>query len=187
MGLAERKLKKLEDEEWRPIPGTNNRYLLSNYGRVRSYVLDSVDGKVLKCGKVKGFKVITVPIDEKKKTCCVHKLVAELWLGKPSEQHKYVTHLDSNLNNNHFSNLKWLTEEEMREHYSRYFKIKYNKPSFQRILTKNKLTEKDVVLLKSMLNRGVRQSVIAKLFSISEMQVTRIRRGENWGHVNVEP
>lgn len=187
MGITERKLRKLNDEEWRPVPETMNRYEISNYGRIRSYVLDPVNGKILKCGNVKGFKVVDFTASVTKRRVCVHKLVAEIWLGKPSEQHKYVTHLDSNLNNNHFTNLKWLTEDEMRAHYSNYFKVKYNKPSFQRILTQNKLGEKDVALLKSMLNRGVRQSVIAKLFSISEMQVTRIKRGENWGHVNVIP
>lgn len=180
-----RNLKKLNDEVWRPIPDTENRYEISNYGRVKSYVNDSVNGKILKCSRVKGFKIVELKANGKSRRVCVHKLVAEVWLGKPTIQHKYVTHLDRNLNNNHFSNLKWLTDDEMRANYSAYFKIKYNKPSFQKIITKNKLGEKDVALLKTMLNRGVRQSVIAKLFSISEMQVTRIKRGENWGHVKV--
>jgi len=178
-----RRLKKLEDEEWMSIPDTNNRYEISNYGRIKSYAIDSTNGKILKCGKVKGFQVVTLKTNGKSKSACVHKLLAELWIGKPSEQHKYVTHIDSNLNNNHISNLKWLTDEELKAHYSNYFIIKYNKPSFQKVITKNKISEKDVVLLKSMLKRGIRQSVIAKLFSISEMQVVRIKRGENWGHV----
>lgn len=180
-----RRLKKLEDEEWMPIPDTNNRYEISNYGRIKSYAIDSINGKILKCRRVKGFSVVTLKAIDKSRTICVHKLLAELWVGKPTEKHKYVTHIDSNLNNNHISNLKWLTDEELRAHYSNYFKIKYNKPSFQRILTKNKLSEKDIVQLKTMLKRGVQQSTIAKLFSISEMQVTRIKRGENWGHVKV--
>lgn len=184
MVSTNRKLKKLEDEEWVPIPDTSNRYLVSNYGRIRSYVLDPKEGRILKCGNVKGFKVVDLKVNGKSRRVCVHKLVAELWLGKPSEHHKYVTHIDSNLNNNHYSNLKWLTEEEMRAHYSNYFKVKYNKPSFPRIVTTSKLSEQDVSLLKSMLQRGIRQSTIAKLFSISEMQITRIKRGENWGHVN---
>ncbi|BDX37168.1 hypothetical protein CYCD_05230 [Tenuifilaceae bacterium CYCD] len=184
MELTNRKLKKLEDEEWRLIPDTMSRYEISNYGRVKSYAYDSVNGKILKCSNVKGFKIVELKANGKSRRACVHKLVAELWLGKPSEQHKYVTHIDSNLNNNHYTNLKWLTDEDMRAHYSNYFKVKYNKPSFQRIVTTSKLTEQDVSLLKSMLQRGIKQSTIAKLFSISEMQITRIKRGENWGHVN---
>ncbi|MCB8965068.1 MAG: HNH endonuclease [Bacteroidales bacterium] len=187
MGLAERKLKKLEDEEWRVVPDTGNRYEISNYGRVRSYITDPVNGRILKCGSVKGFKVVDFKSGEKSRRVCVHKLVAELWLGRPSEQHKYVTHIDNNLNNNHRSNLKWLTEEEMRAHYSVYFKEKYNKPDYKRVVSTSKLTEQDIALLKSMLQRGIRQSTIAKLFKISEMQVTRIKRGENWGHINPLP
>jgi len=34
-----------------------------------------------------------------------------------------------------------------------------------------------------MLQRGVTQQIIAKMFRISDMQVSRIKRGENWGHV----
>ena len=55
--------------------------------------------------------------------------------------------------------------------------------SKEKSINNSKLKEKDVMLLKSMLQRGVSQSKIAKMFCISEMQVTRIKRGENWGHV----
>ena len=37
-----------------------------------------------------------------------------------------------------------------------------------------------------MLQKGVPNVKIAKMFCISDMQVTRIKRGENWGHVQLE-
>ena len=53
----------------------------------------------------------------------------------------------------------------------------------KRKVTNSKLGKQDIVLLKSMLERGVKQKVIAQLFCISEMQVTRIKKGENWGQI----
>lgn len=35
-------------------------------------------------------------------------------------------------------------------------------------------------------NRKTRLRLIAKEFGISEMQLNRIKRGENWGHIKVE-
>ena len=48
----------------------------------------------------------------------------------------------------------------------------------------NKLTVTKVMLLKKMLNQG-RKTVtqLAKQFKLSDMQIIRIRRGENWSSV----
>ena len=47
-----------------------------------------------------------------------------------------------------------------------------------------KLDVSQVEQIKAMLERGVKGNLIAKMFKVSEMQITRIKRGENWGHVN---
>ena len=73
----------------------------------------------------------------------------------------------------------------LKEHHRELSqKIGFGKHKTQ--INNSKLKERDVVLLKSMLQRGVTQASIAKMFCISEMQVTRIKRGENWGHVQPE-
>jgi DNA invertase Pin-like site-specific DNA recombinase len=54
-----------------------------------------------------------------------------------------------------------------------------------KIIRRNtKLKPEDVRQMKQMLKRGVKQNVIAKLFAISEMQVTRIKRNENWAAID---
>ncbi|MGE4290375.1 MAG: hypothetical protein AB7E36_16995 [Salinivirgaceae bacterium] len=55
--------------------------------------------------------------------------------------------------------------------------------SKEKIITYSKLNAEDVLRIKSMLQRGITQNVIAKLFCVSEMQITRIKRGENWAHI----
>jgi len=179
------KLKKIDDEVWLEVPDSNNRYHVSNYGRVKSFSYKK-DGQIMKCPEIKGFKYVKLKINKKAYSFYVHKLVAEIWLPKPSELHTYVTHLDGNIKNNHNSNLKWMTKDELTIQHRELNKNK-TKPTFRKkTITNSKLKEKDIVLIKTMLQRGVNQQIIAKMFCISGMQVSRIKRGENWGYVQVE-
>ena len=181
-----RKLKKIEDEEWREVPNSNKRYFVSNYGRVKSFAYDKKEGNILKTYEIKGFKIVPMNIQKLKKKIFIHKLVAEVWHGKPSENHTFVTHLDGNLKNNHASNLEWHTKESLIEIHREISKLKNKSGNQPRKINNSKLKASDVVQLKSMLQRGIVQAKIAKLFSISEMQVTRIKRGENWSHIVLE-
>lgn len=46
-----------------------------------------------------------------------------------------------------------------------------------------KLNASDVRIIKHQLNMGVSGSVLAKNFGVSEMQISRIRHGENWDDI----
>ena len=179
----QRKLKKIENEIWRVIPKSNNRYQVSNYGRIKSFAINKKEGEIKKVCDINGFKLVQLHMDKTRHKIYVHKLVAEIWISKPSDKHTYVTHLDGFMKNNHVSNLEWHTKETLAEKHREYAKLRPRPSKGRRIVRSSKLTESDVMVLKSMLERGVVQAKIAKLFRISEMQVTRIKRGENWGHV----
>ncbi len=187
MIVVPRKLRKLEDEEWKIIPDTNNRYQISNYGRIKSFAYNKKDGQILKCSVINGFKMVQITTNKGHSRSYVHKLVAQVWIPKPSDKHTFVTHLDGKLLNNHISNLEWHTRESLTEKHRELEKQKDISVKRKRIQRNSKLNESDISLLKSMLERGAVQSTIAKLFCISEMQVTRIKRGENWGHVKPFP
>ncbi len=180
------KLKPLQDEEWKVVPNTNEKYWVSNYGRVKSFLVNKKDGALLKYAVVKNFRFVNLTTAKgKHKTTFVHKLVASVWLEKPSEKYTIVTHLDRNLKNNHVSNLQWLTPEEAGKRNGEFFKKIFTGKKLPGERHHTKLKEQDVVQLKKMLQKGIPQSKIAKLFCISEMQVTRIKRGENWGDVKI--
>jgi len=178
---SERKLKKLVDEEWKEIPHSNGQYFVSNYGRIKSFKYDKEKGQILKPHSLKGY--FSINLKGLNCTKYVHKLVAETWLEKPDDKHIHVIHIDGNKKNNYYKNLKWATKEEVKERSSQYMKEKNRKLSKKDLITTSKLKESDVKVIKSMLKKGITQNIIAKLFKISEMQVTRIKRGENWGHV----
>lgn len=180
--MTNRNLRKLEDEVWKEIPFADKKYEVSNYGRVKSYCYDKTNGKILRPGLTKGFHTVTFKTNDSKKTFLVHKLVAIVFVPKESEDQTIAIHLDWNKRNNHYKNLKWLTKTEA---YARIMPRlqEINKIKNKGIIRNSKLKPDDVKVLKGMLEKGIKQNVIAKLFSISEMQVTRIKRGENWSMI----
>jgi hypothetical protein len=184
MIIKPRRLQKITDEEWRVIPNTNDRYFVSNYGRVKSFAYNKTDGQILSNHIIKGFKTVHLKIEKKARTYYVHKLVAEIWIEKQNNDCNIVSHLDGNIINNHISNLAWHTKDSLMVHHR---ELRQKRPSSKQTRNTNnsKLKEADIRLLKTMLQRQVTQAKIAELFCISEMQVTRIKRGENWGHVQV--
>lgn len=177
----DRKLKKLVDEIWKEIPGSKGKYLISNYGRVKSLHFNKKDGLILKNNNLKGYNAVY--LQNVNYSRYIHKIVALTWLDPPTKEQTIVTHLDGNLKNNYYKNLKWITKEEAHKKYSDKMIERGKRLSRKQLTTTSKLKEHDVKHIKTMLNRGVTQNVIAKLFKVSEMQISRIKRGENWGDV----
>lgn len=177
----EKRLRKLEDEVWAELSYTDFKYEVSNYGRVKSYYGKKPDGKILNPSKIGGFKVVSLRYQGHSKHFLVHKLVAEFFVPKEKEDQTVVIHLDWNKTNNHYSNLQWSTKAES---YKRmHIRLQEIRKSKGRVVTYSKLKPDEVVLIKNMLVRGVRQKVIAKMFCVSEMQITRIKRGDNWANI----
>ena len=177
--IKKKRLKKIEDEEWRYVPDSNNLYMVSNYGRVKSFRYNMEEGLILRPCKMGNFLALKISVNKKMVNWYIHKLVATVFIPKESERFTHVIHKDLNYKNNQVNNLEWATKDKVFENVRTRNRLsgKRRKP------VNTKLKEKDVALLKSMLSRGVSQVEVAKLFAISEMQVTRIKRGENWGYV----
>jgi hypothetical protein len=89
-----------------------------------------------------------------------------------------VIHLNYVKDDNYYKNLKWVTHEDKFKHTAR-------NPNRKRI-GNQKLTEAQVLRIKKKLVNGKSTlKVIADQFGITDMQVHRIKTGENWGHVKV--
>ncbi len=120
----------------------------------------------------------------------IHKAVAELFLTKPEGDNLKIIHKDFNKENNKASNLAWVTAETA---YSRFgdnpsIKLKKFQENLLGIKTVNvratKLTENDVLYIKQKLSKGdVSVKKLAQKFGVSDMQIYRIKTGENWSHV----
>jgi hypothetical protein len=175
------------------------RYAISNYGRLVSFAENIEEGRILKGSVTEGYRLFRYKLFKRKKILNKHKficrLVAEYFLEKKSEEQTQVLHLDHNLSNDFATNLKWATKEEMYQHHRTSPKVKLAKVvSTKRIVEYNrkregaKLTTTQVMLIKKILenpNRKTRMKIIAKRFGISEMQLYRIKSGENWARVKI--
>jgi len=171
------------------------RYAVSNKGRLISFSENFKDGNLLKGSVSDGYKAFRYRKTEngKKiyKTFFIYKLVAEFFIPKTSEDQQYVIHLDYVRDNDTVKNLRWANYEEMMAHRKKSPHVIKSK---QKLIEHNlkadgrKLTSTKVIHLKKLLNKpnqSTRIKILAKQFGISEMQVNRIKRGENWGHIKV--
>ncbi|MBT3207816.1 MAG: hypothetical protein HN704_03860 [Bacteroidetes bacterium] len=172
-----------ENEEWKYLDFTKDKYQVSNYGRIKSFCHSPKEGKIVKVSNIKGFNAYSFMVGKKKKQFYVHKLVADAFVKKEDTTQAKVIHLDWNKLNNHYKNLQWVTTKESYKRIQD--KLKSNVEKTGKSSTAAKLVSDDVILLKYMLEKGIKQNVLAKLFAISEMQVTRIKRKENWANIQV--
>ena len=171
------------------------RYAISNYGRMISFTEKFEDGRIINGSKIEGYRIFRYKtrIDGKlrHKHIFFYKLVAEHFLEKPSEEHTHVIHLDHSRARDHVENLKWTTREEMLAHQRlspAVIEAKNRLSENNANRDGNKLTTTKVIMLKKQLadpNRKTRIKMLAKQFGISEMQVYRIKSGENWGHIKI--
>ena len=172
------------------------RYAISNFGRVMSFTEEFSDGKILKGGLVDGYKMINFKYKEdnkyKHKTIFLHRIIAELFVPKESEEQIQILHLDHNKQNNTLSNLKWATRAEMALHHKTNPLVQHAKEQLiehNKMRDGHKLTSTQVLFIKKRIfdpNRKTRLKMIAKQFGISEMQLYRIKSGENWGHIKYD-
>lgn len=184
------------NEEWKEIPfekgALRKRYAVSNYGRVISYCADDMhDALFVKGGTLKGYKTLPLRPFGKSTTFYVHKLVAQQFIPKLADDQQYVIHLDYNKCNNFVENLSWADKKDMFEHQQKNpFVVEGRKKLKSRKHCEgSKLTDTQVMLLKKRISdprRKTRLKIIARQFGISEIQLHRIKRGENWGHVNID-
>ncbi|MGC4040629.1 MAG: hypothetical protein QM710_07565 [Flavobacterium sp.] len=171
------------------------RYAVSNKGRLIKFSEEFRDGDLLKGSVSDGYRAFRyrIPNSAKKsyKALFLYKLVAEFFIPKDSEDQVHVLHLDYVRDNDSVENLKWATYEEAQLHRSKSPHVIRSK---QKLIEHNikadgrKLTVTKVMHLKKILqkpNQNTRIKILAKQFGISEMQINRIKRGENWAHIKV--
>ena len=179
-------IRSYRNEVWKPIVfdakiSENELFQISNFGRI----LNCKGEKpfLIKGSNNNGYTGFSVRQKENNRltTRYVHKLLAQHFLEKKEGQ-IYVIHLNYDKKDNSLENLQWATKREKEIH--QFTNPDYiNQPPR---INSAKLTETKVMLLKRKLNdpnRRTRLKILAKQFGVSEMQLHRIKTGENWGHI----
>lgn len=108
-------------EVWKEIHGYNERYEVSNYGRVRSNDV-IVNGRLQNCHHKKrrilklytdkeGYKGVVLCVNQKRKTFRLHRLVAAAFIPNPDNLPE-IDHIDGDRANNRAGNLRWSTRKQ---------------------------------------------------------------------------
>lgn len=158
---------------------------LSNKGRIMNFVRNK-EGTILKGSQINGYMVVNTRLkSEKRQNFYVHKLMALAFFEKP-EDGLFVIHKNYKKLDNNLENLAWVNRKQWEKHQDKNPKVIAKRQSKQRTYTK--LTFAEATILKRKLldpNRRTRLKVLAKQFGVSEMQLHRIKTGENWGDLKV--
>lgn len=111
-------------EIWKDIPGYESRYMVSNFGRIRSLPKCSRCGiRLMHPGVTPGgYLQVTLRDGKRSKLKRVHRLVAIAFLPNPRNL-PAVNHIDENKLNNFATNLEWCTAKDNDNHGTRNYRM----------------------------------------------------------------
>ncbi len=127
------------------------------------------------------YYVVSLLMDGKQKLFYVHRLILEAFFG-PCPSGMQCCHNDGNRRNNRASNLRWDTPSA---NALDKFKHGTQASTFsQGSRNRNaKLTESDIIEIRSLRLSGLKQYEIAERFNVCRPTITHILRGTYWSHV----
>lgn len=184
----EPQLKLLAGETWKELKlkkgTTTKRYAVSDKGRIVSFKNKLNEGYILKPRLTQGYPSITIGREETRQNYYIHRLVAEYFCKQGSGSNNFVIHLDHKKENNKAKNLKWVNHDDQIRHALKdpNVLVRMNPEEGP------KLTADKVKLIKTALFKSKKQptlKALAKKYRVSDMQIHRIKTGENWGHIRV--
>lgn len=168
--------KRLFDKDWREAAGFEGLYWINKQGLILSK-------KGLKVASLsnKGYCVVDLYKNNKRKKQLVHRIVAKTFISNPNSLPN-VCHKDDNPRNNNVNNLFWGTQrmniQDMMNKKRGSFKAhKGEKNGFA------KLKEKDVKEIKTLLRQNKSCAEIARNFEVDRTTISMIKRGSTWKHV----
>ncbi|MFB9346154.1 NUMOD4 domain-containing protein [Streptomyces heliomycini] len=105
------------EETWRPIPGFDGWYDVSDAGRVRSWKVRgrpdrATEPTVLRDQAHKnGMRYVSLRREGRYVKCLVHRLVMLAFIGEPPEGESLVIHLNKDPGDNRLPNLAYASQE----------------------------------------------------------------------------
>ncbi|EPD35909.1 hypothetical protein HMPREF9701_04899 [Delftia acidovorans CCUG 274B] len=177
-------------EIWKPVPGHEGHYEVSNLGRVRSlsrHVRHS-DGKSLRAvasqlkslsRNSQGYCSVHLYLCGKMKKWYLHRLVAQVFVENV-EGLPQVNHIDGDKENNASSNLEWCTGSGNCMHAVRnelYLTARGEQAS------NVKLKEEDVRDIRLQAGQGVMHKDLAQVFGVGRKAIGKIVNRQRWKHV----
>ncbi len=187
-------MKKIQGEKWKVITFYKNafgkHYAISSHGRLVCFDKQPYDGTPVKGSLQEGYPIWRFRKKRKNGTSVysaflLHRLVAENFLPAPQKGEKVVIHFNYKKTDNRYTNLGWATIQEASAHAqgSPLVKKARKLAAEKGIGGNTKLTIEKVKEIKELLLKGKTLKEIAAKYKVSDMQIYRIKIGENWKHV----
>jgi len=172
-------------EIWKDIHNFSN-YQISNMGNIKRkerLIIDSrnhkylLKEKILKSTKLKnGYLTVTLRKNKKSYLKYIHVLVAESFLG--FNKNLIVNHKDGNKDNNHVTNLEWVTYSENNQHaYDNNLKSK-NENFYN-----SKLTIEEIKEIRIIYPKIKNYNVLAKKYNVSRATIRDIILKRTWKNI----
>lgn len=164
----------LPNEIWKDVVGYEGYYKVSNFGRIRSFVLGGYNGCILSQTTHKqGYKRINLSDGKSDSEHLVHRLVATAFTPNPYGK-ETVNHIDGNKSNNNVSNLEWATQSENNRHAIRTGLKIFTEKNRLASTRGFKISRDQVADIRIRFLKGKSLSELAKMYSVSKAQICRI-------------
>lgn len=151
----------LKNEEWVYLPNTDNRYIISNMGRIASVPRRRTRGGLLKPQPNKqGYLMIAIRYNGKYKLWRLNRLVALTFLPNPNN-YEQVNHINGIKSDNRVSNLEWCSRSHNQKEA---YRLGLQKPSEHQ----KRVAKKYCIENKSIKIRAMRFPFIKDYSSMSE-------------------
>lgn len=162
-------------EEWRPIPGYEGRYDVSNHGRVRSWRVPGQANGCLSEPRLmrptpwqSGHCYVSLCTAGQVKKLGVHEAVLFAFVGsRPTLKH-HGAHWDGDPGNNKLYNLRWATASENEADKARHGRQKTGVDVYN-----CRLTQADVDLIRADISTPQRE--LAKMYNTHQATIHRIK------------
>jgi len=164
-------------EIWKDVVGYEGRYLVSNFGKVKSMPKPRCKReKILKSMLSKaGYLMVDLGDGKTIKRFLVHRLVAMAFIENPLNKQQ-VNHIDGNKCNNNLDNLEWNTSSENQLHSIRTgLRSAEGEKNSQSKLTKQQVLQ--------IFNDTRMYKEISKDYNISIPAISNIKTGYSWSFV----
>lgn len=165
----------MDDEIWRPVVGFEGLYEVSDMGRVKCLRRHRVREHVLSPSSAgRGYRKVQLCDKSRREHRYVHDLVLTAF-SRPRPPGMECAHRNGKRDDNRLCNLRWDTRSgnhaDKLAHGTAWLGEKH---------AQAKLTNAQVVAIRAA--EGTCRA-IGNAFGISPMQVSRIKRRKNWGHI----
>jgi hypothetical protein len=161
-------------EKWKLINSSYN-YMVSNKGRVRSLDKKGKNGRFFK-GKLlnlvdsKGYRVVNICSEGKRKINKVHRLVAEAFIDNPVNK-PCVNHINGIKHDNRVENLEWCTVLENNVHC---YNMGLNKG-------RSLFDEIQLLTIYTFINKRKTRE-LCELYGRPRVTIQKIKQGKSYKH-----